>query len=260
MISALTTGRALNAEWIKIRSLRSTWIAAAIATVVTVLISELIYRSAANSWATYPPRERAAFDPVRTGYASAFVLAVLALGTLGTLTASSEYGTGLIRTTFTATPRRRHVVTAKIIVVGGLALALGETASFTIFALGQHTIAGTGASVPLTHPGVARAVVGSGVFLAVIALVGLALGFLIRSTAGAVAAVVGLYFVAPVLLGSISDTLSKLALESAFSGVVTTVPRPDHVQPSAPTAFLILAGYVVVGLGAAVVAVHRRDA
>ena len=260
-MTALTTGRAVHAEWIKIRTLRSTWLTALLAIAATLTFAVLGYHATAHDWPKWTPAQRAGYDPVRAAYAGAFDLAVLALGTLGVLTASSEYGTGLIRTSFTATPRRVHVVTAKVVVVGGFTLALAEATSFTVFAVGQHLIASTGAQVGLTDPHVARAVVGAGLFLAASALTGLGLGFVIRRTAGAVAAYLGLYFVARLLLGAISDTAAKASLPLVFSSISGIhTPPPDKVQPSVPAAFAILAGYVVLSLGAAYVAVRRRDA
>ncbi|MEY9861755.1 ABC-2 type transport system permease protein [Catenulispora sp. GAS73] len=260
-MTAPTTGRALHAEWIKITTLRSTWLTACAAVAATLAFALIGYHATAHDWPKWTPGERASYDPVRAGYAGTFDLAVLALGTLGVLTASSEYGTGLIRTTFTATPRRAHVVTAKILVVGGLTLALGEAMAFTVFEVGQHLIASTGKQVTLTHPHVARAVVGSGWFLASSSLTGLGLGFVIRRTAGAVAAFLGLYFVARLLLGALGDTVAKASLPLVFQSISgINSPPPGRVLPSVPVAFAILAGYVVLSVGAAFVAVRRRDA
>ena len=263
MIAAPTTGRAVHAEWIKIRSLRSTWLTALLAVAVALGFAVLAYHSNAHQWPTWTASQRASYDPVRAGYAGPVELAVLALGTLGVLTAGGEYGTGLIRTTFTATPRRVHVVTAKVLVVGGFALALGEATAFTIFEVGQHLISSTGAQVGLSHPHVARAVVGAGLYLAASALIGLGLGFVIRRTAGALAVVFGLFFVADLLLGSISDTAAKVALPTVFgriAGILPPSPHQARIEPSVPAAFVILAGYVVLSVGAAFVTVRRRDA
>lgn len=261
-MTAPTTGRALHAEWIKIATLRSTWLTALLAVAAALTFSLLTYQSAVHDWPRWTPAERASYDPVRAGFA-AMDLAVLALGTLGVLTAGGEYGSGLIRTTFTATPRRFHVVTAKILVVAGLTLALGEAMAFTVFEIGRHLIASTGAQMTLSQPHVARAVVGAGLYPAASALIGLGLGFVIRRTAGALAVFFGLYFVARMLLGAISDTVAKGSLTAVFDSIAAVLPPSPHqvrVQPSVPAAFAILAGYVVVSLGAAYVMVRRRDA
>jgi len=263
VITAPTTGRAVHAEWIKIRSLRSTWLTALLAVAAAVGFAILAYRSNAHQWPTWSASQRAAYDPVRAGYAGPVELAVLALGTLGVLSASGEYGTGLIRATFTATPRRAHVVAAKAIVVGGFTLVLGEATAFTIFEVGQHLISSTGAQVSLSHPHVARAVAGVGLYLAACALIGLGLGFVIRRTAGALAALFGVLLVADLLLGSISDTAAKVALPTVFARIAGILPPSPHqarIEPSVPAAFAILAGYVVLSVGAAFLAVRQRDA
>jgi hypothetical protein len=260
MIPAPTTGRAVHAEWIKIRTLRSTWLTALAAVATALVFAILSYRSTAHNWSRWPPAAHASYDPVRTDLAGPIDLAVLALGTLGVLTASSEYGTGLIRGTFTATPRRFHVVTAKALLVGALTLLLGEATALAIFEIGQRIISSTGAQVGLSQPHVARAVTAAGLFLAGSALIGLGLGFLIRRTAGAVAAFFGLYFVAPLLLGAISDTLAKAALTAVSNSLCALRRPPDSVLPSVPAAFAILAGHVLLSVGAAYLAVRRRDA
>jgi hypothetical protein len=261
VIPAPTTGRAVHAEWIKIRTLRSTWLTAIAAVAAALTLAVLAYHSAAHQWPRWTPSERASYDPVRAGLSGPIDLVVLALGTVGVLTASGEYGTGLIRTTFTATPHRFHVVTAKVLIVGGFTLVLGEATAFTVFEVGQRLIASTGAQVSLSHPHVARAVVGAGLFLTGSALLGLGLGFVIRRTAGALAAFFGLYFLSELLFGAISDTLAKTALPAVFTSICSMRPPPaGKVLPSVPAAFAILAGYVVLSLGAAFVAVRRRDA
>lgn len=260
MIAAPTTGRALHAEWIKISTLRSTWLTALLAVAAALTFALLGYHNTAHRWPTWTASERAAYDPVRAGYGGSVDLAVLALGTLGVLTAAGEYGTGGIRATFTATPRRAHVVTAKILIVGGFSLALGQATAFTIFEAGQHLIASTGAQVRLSQPHVARAVLAAGLYLAASALIGLGLGFVIRRTAGALAAFFGLYFIGQLLLGAISDTASKASLEAVFGSICSVRPRAGKIVPSVPAGFAILAAYVLLSCGAAYVAVRRRDA
>jgi hypothetical protein len=261
VIAAPTTGRAVHAEWIKISTLRSTWLTALLALASAVTFALLDYHSTAQHWSRWPATERAAYDPVGAGYSGPVELAILALGTLGVLTAAGEYGTGLIRTTFTATPRRVHVVSAKILIVAGLTAALGEIAAFTIFEAGQHIIAGTGAQVHLTDAHVARAVISAGLYLAASALIGLGLGFVIRRTAGAVAVLFGLFFVSRLLLGAVSQTVAEAALPRVFTSLsaIRAAPPGSYV-PSVPAAFAILAAYVVLALGAAYVVVRRRDA
>jgi len=99
---------ALAAEWIKLRSVRSTYLTLAAAAVAAVAVGYLVTHSDVTHWATMTAQAKAAFDPVSDSF-SGLGLAQLAFGALGVLVISSEYATGLIRTTFTAVPRRRAV-------------------------------------------------------------------------------------------------------------------------------------------------------
>ncbi|MFJ5921143.1 ABC transporter permease [Kitasatospora sp. NPDC092948] len=256
-MTALTTRGALAAEWIKLRTVRSTYLTLLLAAAVSVLVGTLDAASAAHAWDSWAPERRATFDPVRYGFSGGFYIAVLAVGVLGVLSASAEYGTGLIRTTVTATPRRRQVFTAKVCTVGVLALAVGQLLAFTTYFLGQAQLAGHHLDVGLGAPRVLRAVLETGLFFAVLALVGLALGFLVRRSAGAVALLFGLFFVLPPLLGTVSDRASQWTLQGAFESMTSTVTTANHA-PSA-TALPACALYPAVLLGAAALLVRRRD-
>ncbi|MGX4734594.1 ABC transporter permease [Kitasatospora griseola] len=256
-MTALTTRGALASEWIKLRTVRSTYLTLLLAAATAVLVGTLDAASAADAWDSWTPERRATFDPVRYGFSGGFYLAVLAVGTLGVLAASTEYGTGLIRTTFTATPRRRQVFTAKVLTTGLLALACGQLLSFTTYFLGQAQLAAHHLDAPIGAPGVLRAVLQTGLFFAVLALTGLALGFIVRRPAGAVALLFGLFFVLPPLLGTISDRAARWTLQTAFESMTSTVTTANHA-PSA-TALPACALHLAVLLGTAALLVRRRD-
>ncbi len=243
----------LAAEWVKLRSIRSVNL--------TVLLGVLAAGAfEAIGYASKPTASELArgFDPVRIGYSGGFLIAVLVIGTLGVLTMSSEYGTGSIRTTFTAVPRRQAVLAAKATVLGVLSLAIGELLAFVIFFIGQSILSDWQLSVGLGDPGALRAVVGAGVFLGVIALIGLALGTLVKRSAAAVSALFALLFVAPLLAGALGDEVAKWTLMSALQAMTSTgTARSSWPTPS--MAFVECAGYLVVLLSAAALAVARRD-
>ncbi len=123
----------------------------------------------------------------------------LVIAVLGALTISSEYTTGMIRTTLTAMPRRGVIYAAKATVFTVVALAAGLIASFASFFVGQLALAGVHASASLSQPGVLRAVIGGGLFLAVCGLLSFGLGGVLRDTAGAITAAFGLLFVTWIL-------------------------------------------------------------
>ena len=115
----------LASEWIKLRSVRSTYLTLLFAAAAAVGIGYLVAHAKATHWATMPAAARAAFDPVSDSF-TGLGLAQLAFGALGVLVISSEYTTGLIRTTVAAVPRRRAVLAAKAAAVGAVTLLAGE--------------------------------------------------------------------------------------------------------------------------------------
>jgi ABC-2 type transport system permease protein len=208
--------------------------------------------SVAHRWATMSAADRAMFDPVGDSF-TGLVFAQLAFGVLGVLAFSSEYGTGMIRTTLAATPRRGTLFTAKALVVGALTLVLGEVFAFGTFLLGQAALATAHLQVTLTSPGVLRAVSSAGLYLGVVALVGCGVGALLRHTAGGIAAMFGVIFLAwPVAraLESWSYLPDRLILSNAadvLGQVHAMAVRPR--LPSLGLAYLDLVLYLVVALG-----------
>ena len=140
----------LTSEWTKLRSVRSTYWTLLVAVVTPIGISALVAVALANAASTAPP-----VDPLLPGLISQ-EYAVLAVGVLGVLAFSTEYSTGLIRTTFAAVPRRRAVLAAKAAVIGALTLVAGEVVAFASFALVQAVLSGQAprrVAVPPRRPG-----------------------------------------------------------------------------------------------------------
>jgi len=242
----------LHAEWIKLRSLRSTYVTMLCAIALGTGLGFLDTTSVAHHWASMSAQDRAAFDPVGDSF-TGLVFAQLAFGVLGVLAISTEYGTGMIRTTLAATPRRGTLFTAKALVLGAVALVLGEVFAFGTFLLGQAMLAAGHLDVSLTDPGVLRAVASAGLYLWVVAMVGYGVGALVRHTAGAIAVMFGIIFLAwPAAraLESWSYLPDKLVLTNA-SDVLGQV-HALAVKPRLPSlglAYLDLLLYLVVALG-----------
>ncbi len=124
-----------------------------------------------------------------------------ATGVLGVLVITSEYATGLIRTSLAAVPRRLPVLWGKAGLLAVATVAVSLPAAFTVFLAGQSILARQHLGATLSQPGVARAVIGSALYLAVAGLIGLGLGTLLRSTAGGIAALFGLLFAVQIVAG-----------------------------------------------------------
>lgn len=167
-------------EWIKLRSLRSTWLTLAIAVAASAGIA-LAIGSSTTSGGMFVGNTLVGM-----------LIGVLLIGVVGVLAMTSEYTSGTIRATFAAAPRRLKVLAAKAVVVGAVALITGEAAAFLSFFAGCMTLRHGITAPALSQPGVLRAIVLTGASLSLIGLFGLGLGAIIRHTAAAITVVVGI--------------------------------------------------------------------
>jgi hypothetical protein len=248
-----------QSEWTKLRTLPSAcWSLLSVA-VLTVGFG-ILY---AELRAARPPHGHAAagFDPVPVSL-SGVQLAVLAAGVLGVLAVTSEFGTGQIRSTLTAVPRRLPVLWGKAAALVAACLAVCPPATLAAFLAGQAILAPHHLGVTLGHPGAARAVLGSALFLTAAALFGLGLGGLIRSTAGAVAVLAGAVFGLQILVGLLPGTwpeeIGKFLPASA--GAAVTDAGPTASGSLGPWAALgLFCGYAAAVLALAAWQMRRRD-
>ena len=251
----------IRAEWTKLRSVRSTtWTLIAIVG-IAVGFGALVGVSQMASWDKLDPGERLRFDPTFFSL-SGLWLAQLAAGVLGVVIVTSEYATGQIRATFGATPQRATVPAAKAVAFTGVVLVTGVVTSFIAFATGQAIFASKGLGVSLADPGVARAVVGGGLYLAAVGLLGVGLGTILRRTAGAVTALVGVLVLAPLvgsfLPSSFQESIAKYFPAQAGMAVFSVTPDPRSLSPWSGYAVLLV--YSAVALVAGAVLLTRRDA
>jgi len=251
----------LASEWIKLRSVRSTYLVLLLAAAAAVIVGYLVSHADATRWPTMPPAQKAAFDPVSDPF-SGLGLAQLAFGALGVLAISSEYTTGLIRTTFAAVPRRRAVLAAKAAVAGIITLLAGELIAFATFFTGQGALSARHLDVTLAHPGALRGVLAAGFYLAVMAWVGLGLGTVIRHTAGAITTMTAVVFLLPTIIHALPspwDTrIGRFTLDGAAQQMIAH--HPDSGYFGAGPSFLIVAAYAAAALAAAAFMITRRDA
>ncbi|MEU6011263.1 ABC transporter permease [Streptomyces sp. NPDC047453] len=202
-------------------------------------------------------------DPVRLSLIGLH-LSQIALGALGVLTITSEYGTGLIRATLAATPRRRTVLAAKAVVLAGVGLAVGVlscVAAYLVFHAALPADTSSALSRSLTSPGVLRAAVGGGVYLTLLGLLGLGLGAALRSSAVAIATLLGLLFVPVILVGMLPDTwqttLGPYLPMNAANALYLLHPEPHGLSAAAGLGVFSL--YTVLALAAGFTVIHHRD-
>jgi ABC-type transport system involved in multi-copper enzyme maturation permease subunit len=193
-------GRLLQSEWTKIRSVRSTVWSLIAFVVVTIGFTSLLSLAISSSWNQARPAQRAATigDPVATILGTGLEFGQLAIAVLGVLVISSEYSTGMIRSSLLAVPRRLPMLVAKGLMFAVLVLVLAEIVALCSFFAGS-TILHSHVQVALSDPGVTRAIVGDGLFLAVLGLFSMAIGALLRHSAGAICTAIGVVFVLPIV-------------------------------------------------------------
>jgi len=255
----LTPRGVLAGEWTKFWSLRSTWITVAASVVLLIAIG--LIAAASYSPGTGQGPSGNAFDAVGLALAGT-TFAALAVGVLGVLMAAGEYTTGMIRSTLTAVPTRLPVLWSKSLIAGGIAFVAMTTGAFASFAIGSHLHSSAVADLGLGDDGVLRALVGSGLYLALVAVFGVALGALIRSSAGGIAVLAGLLLILPGLIGLLPDswssTITPYLPSNAGEAVMALHHGSDSLGPWAGLA--VFTGYVSITLGAAAYRLAKADA
>ena len=256
----VTQARVIRSEWTKLRSVPSTaWsLLAAVALIVGVGALYSLLR------VTRPPTDPAAvasFDPTAVSL-TGVQLAELAVGVLGVLLVAGEYATGMIRASLAAVPRRLPVLWGKAVVVGLATLVLCLPAALAAFLVGQSILSAEHLDIALSAPGVARAVVGSALYLSAIGLLGLGLGALLRSTAGAVSGLFGILFAPQLLAGLLPEAWSDRIYPClpVPAGVAVTAVQPDPAALAPWSGFALFCLYVAVVLALAAWRLRRRDA
>ena len=249
------------AEWTKLRTLRSSYWTLLAAAIAMAGFGALLCAAYARH---LTPASRAALDPAAYSQ-SGFFLAQLAIGTLGVLMMTGEYATGSIRSTLAAAPQRVTVLAAKAAVLTLAAFLTGLAGAVTAFLLGQAIFAAKGIHTHLGAPGTIRPALGAALYLAVLGLLSLGLGALIRRTAGAVTTLIALLIFLPVSVGAlpaawqnhVNPYLPSVAGQAVIGA--TKFTPPGHLL-SPWTGFAVLGGYAAAVLAAAAIALHRRDA
>ena len=245
----------LRAEMVKLTTLRSTlWTLvitiAGVIGVTTIATNSVLHHSA--DWYQ-------GFDPTNQSLAGVLI-GVLTMGVFGVMVVTGEYSSGTIRTSLSAAPRRPVLLASKALVAGAAMLALCEALSFACFGLGQAILSGGGAPhANLGQPGVARAVLLSGLFLALFGLLGMGIGALIRNTAGAISTYVGVTFLLPLLLHQLAGNPAKYTPVQILSNSVSaTVPSNGQVSPTLGLVLMVV--YTAAALAAGLVMFVSRDA
>jgi ABC-2 type transport system permease protein len=204
-------GRLVHAEWTKIRSVQSTVWSLLVFVIVAVGFSTLIATVIAHDWNTagdHPNHAKLLTDPTAVIFGAGLGLGQLAICVLGVIVISSEYTTGAIRASLLAVPTRLRMLTAKAVTFAALDLVVSAITVFAVFFI-STAILRSHISITFSQPGVTRAVIGAILYLTVLGLFALAIGGLIRHTAGAIALVIATVIVIPPLVSLIPGTIAN---------------------------------------------------
>lgn len=257
-------GRLMLSEWTKIRSVRSTIWSLVLLVVLTLIFTALFIAMGIAQWDKSDPSQQAAIrlDPTGTILGSGILLSQLAVCVLGVMVIASEYSTGMIRASLMAVPKRVPMLAAKGLVFGLLVLVVGVLTAFASFFIGAPII-DSKVPVSLGDPGVLRAVIGCGLYLAVLSLFALSIGAIIRHTAAGITGVIAFVLVIAPMAQLLPGSLGKHihAYLPTEAGRLITQQNPAENDLLGPwQGFGVLLLWTAVMLVIAAMLLQRRDA
>lgn len=252
------TRNVIRSEWIKFWSVRSTSVTLIAAGLATVAFG-MIFSAVAESGSETPGPAAFLTSPVDVALGGVGLTEMI-VGVLGVMVVAGEYSTGLIRTSFAAAGRRGRVIRGKVAVLAASVFAVMGVAVTGAVVAGQAVYAGSLSTVPVTD--VLDVIFGTTVYLTGIALIGIALGFMLRSTAAGISTLIAAVFIGPNLLNllpdSITDVFMKYLPSEAGSAMMSQVSDPDLLSRGA--AYAVFGAWVIGLLAVAGALVQRRDA
>ncbi|MFJ9697079.1 ABC transporter permease [Kitasatospora sp. NPDC101183] len=261
----------LAAEWIKLRSLRSTYWVLALASLVAIGVninavhSDLTYID--NPPPLMPGAKAFLYDPLYHGLSSiSSELMTVAAGSLGAITVFGEYTTGMIRTTFAAVPDRRGVITAKVLLITGLTTLAGLVVAFGSFFATNAMLASRHVGLSIDDDGCLRAVLGYAAIVPTCALIGMALGALLRHATASIVSMVVTLFILPLMFGGDRyEWLKRIGDHLPTHTVARLTLNPHSHTTMGKNPPTVLDAWITMGMWAAVAAavtvavVRRRD-
>ena len=254
----VTQRRVIKSEWTKFRSLRSTKITLLVAVALTVGLGALISGVTASHWAS-SPGGHAGFNAVVTSL-EGVTMAQLVVGVLGVLLLSGEYSTGMIRASLTAVPSRLPVLWGKLTVLSGVVGIASIASAFAAFFIGQSLLSSQHLQVSISSPHALQMVFGAGVYMTLVAIIGMALGGLLRNTAAGISSLVAMFFVIPPLMNLLPSSWANHIgpyLPSNAGEALWGHPSGTHLSAAAGLGVLCLWAAAVVG--AAAFRLKRQD-
>jgi ABC-2 type transport system permease protein len=252
----------LKSEWTKIRTVSSTTWTLACALIVTVAISAALCALMKSQFDELKPAEKLTFDPTFISF-SGMVLGQLAMVVFGVLVVGTEYSSGMIRSSLAAVPRRGTFLFAKLTVATLLALVVGMATSFLSFFLGQALLGPHRTTIGEPH--VLRAVVGAGLYMALIALFSMGVATMLRSSMLSLGILMPFFFLISQILSAVpgAKNVARYFPDRAGSHIMQVVPDAMNSDPApyGPWGGLgIMVLWVIAALAGGYLVLRKRDA
>lgn len=255
--SGVNFGRVLKSEWIKVTTVPSTVILIAI-TVAVMIGLALVF-----AWSLGLASDDAPSNSGLSVPSSGLAFGQMLIASLAVVLIASEWGTGMIRSTMVAVPGRTQALVAKAAVIAVISFFVGFLSALVSYFVTQPILKAQGLDFALTEDGVFLSVVNSGTFLALVAVISMAIGTLLRNTAGGIVTAVGIFFVLPVILSAlaglaewVADAARFLPGEAGLQLVAITTPDGALTRMEGG---LTMAAWAVVLLILALVVTKKRD-
>ena len=256
-VQEVSLRRVVRSEWIKFWTLRSTVAVLAVAMLGMVVVGLLVAYNTRHLSSGLDRNDVVASAPLQGYY-----LGQLLIGALGVLFVTGEFSTGMIRATLTAVPRRLPVLWAKLAIFVAIVASTMIVMSVLAFLAAQALISHYRPGYSLSDPGALRVAVGTGVYLTLVGVIGVAIGWIVRSTPGAIVGYLGIVLVIPVLFGNVlghwGKQVAKFLPSQAGGAFISILPDGPSLHPWVGLG--VMAAWMVVLVAVAVVTLLRRDA
>jgi ABC-2 type transport system permease protein len=260
-VGRVTFPRVLLSEWTKFRSVRSTAWSLGVGILLTIFFPLIFAFVTSSHWGTMSPQEQADRHPLDIALAGVNV-AQLAIAVLGVLVITAEYSTGSIRSTLTAVPKRLPVLWAKLIDYAVVSFVLIVPAVLVSFFASQTILSNVPElQVSFTAPGIARCLLGGALYVAMVGVFALALGAIVRNTAGGIALFAGIFFVLPPLMFTLPQSWNDAITQYLPSEAGRQIFALDHAEHTLRplTGGLLFAAYCAAAIVIAAALLRRRD-
>ena len=264
-IATRPAARTFRSELTKVRSVRSTYWTLFLLVLASVAWCVAYCLGTVHQWPAMSAQDRAGFDATQDSILGLALLGQLVIVVLGALMLTSEYSTGMVRTSLTVMPRRGTLFAAKAAVFAAVSLVISFVTSFGTFFLGRVLLSSTHVAMSLSQPGVLRSLVVTALYVEVCGLFAVGIGALVRNTAGALTLAFAFLMLAPQLLRALPDSLHHALMRwvpggDALNVMTSTKGGPMPYMFSAWGELAVFAGYAVILLAAGAVLFSRRDA